>query len=88
VTAALPDHGCLGCNRLETGPVVTLINGVVVCNFCEAYRAECEARHILAMSSKEQRREYLAGVSRKRGEAAGLALGDLVKAVWSVGRPA
>lgn len=76
------DHGCLGCNRLEDGPVVQLIDGTYRCNFCEDYRAECEARHILAMPSKEQRREYLALTSRRRGVEAGNWLADLVRAVF------
>lgn len=31
------------------------------------WREECEARHLLDMSTKKDRREYLAGVQRHRG---------------------
>lgn len=74
-------HECLGCQRCEAGPVVTLIDGRVVCNFCEDWRAECEARHVLAMPSIHARREYIAGISKRRGDAAGNAFAALVRAV-------
>jgi hypothetical protein len=80
------DHGCLGCNRLETGPTVTLVTGAVVCSFCEAFRAECEAQFVLSLPTKDQRREYLAKVSRRRGDAAGNQLADLVRLVHSHNR--
>lgn len=36
----------------------------------ELYRNETEARHVLAMPTKEVRREYLAMVEEKRGAQA------------------
>lgn len=72
---------CLGCRRCESGPVVTLIDGRVVCNFCEDWRTECEARHVLSMPRIDQRRSYIADVTKRRGEAAGNAFANLIRAV-------
>lgn len=88
---------CLGCNRLETDQVTKLIDGTVVCTWCEAWRAECEARHILSIPDKVARREYLRGreengkvvkrgILQVRGEQACLELEALVKRVWEHGR--
>ncbi|CAB4199645.1 hypothetical protein UFOVP1356_1 [uncultured Caudovirales phage] len=66
--------------------LVTLHDGRQVDSWSEAWRAECEARHILAMPNIHLRRIYLADVTKRRGEVAGKALGDLVRAVWSHAR--
>jgi len=68
---------CTSCTRHKT--IATLSGDV--CNYCEKYRAECEARHVLLMP-KINRRNYLDGVAKKRGAQAGKALEDLVRAVW------
>ena len=57
---------------------VTLIDGREVDSYSEAWRAECEARHILSMRDKLARRNYLELVSKRRGEKAGQQLADLV----------
>lgn len=75
---------CLGCQRCETGPMVTLSDGRSVCNFCEDYREECEARHVISLPSKYDRREYIDGITKKRGEAAGLRLAEVVKKLWEI----
>jgi len=62
---------------------VTLIDGTEVDSASEAWRAECEARHILSMRDIYSRREYLAAISKRRGDKAGNALADLVRAVWA-----
>lgn len=62
--------------------LVTLHDGVEVDSWSEPWRAECEARHVLAMPNIHLRRIYLADVTKRRGEAAGKALADLVRAVW------
>jgi hypothetical protein len=54
---------CLGCNYIETAPV-TLRDGRVVCSSCQAWRLECEARHVLALP---HRRAYLDEIRAKRG---------------------
>lgn len=78
--------GCLGCTRCEAGPVATLIDGRTVCTWCPDWRAECEARHILAMPSIHDRRAYLADIKTRRGQASHDELADLVRAVWSNAR--
>lgn len=40
----------------------------------EAYRYDCEVRHVARLPDKEARREYLAGVARFRGQAAADAI--------------
>ena len=57
---------CLGCLLITEKPV-TLRDGRVVCNECECWRLECEARHAMTLRDKA---EYLEGIKRKRGEAA------------------
>jgi hypothetical protein len=80
-----------------THPRVTLIDGSETCTWSEAWRAETEARHILAMPDKLARREYLRGreeagkivkrgVFQVRGEAACLALEAQVRKVWEARR--
>ena len=59
---------CLGCNLIEEKPV-TLRTGKVVCSSCEAWRLECEARHVLALPTRADRAEYLAKVGPKRSSA-------------------
>lgn len=67
-------------------PAVTLIDGTVVDSWSEQWRAECEARHVLSMPNIHLRRLYLADVTKRRGEVAGQALADLVRAVWAHNR--
>jgi hypothetical protein len=80
---------CPNCNH----PRVTLIDGSETCTWSEAWRAETEARHVLAMPGKYERREYLRGqeeagkivkrgVLQVRGEAACLQLEAQVRKVW------
>lgn len=79
---------CEDCARLEAGPVVTLVDGSQCCSYCELWRVECEARHILKMPSRDLRRDYIERIKAKRGEAAGRQLADVVLAVWEARRPA
>lgn len=65
---------------------VKLIDGREVSNYSPEWRAECEARHVLTMPSIQARREYLAAIRKKRGDAAGQQLEDLVRAVWAHNR--
>lgn len=66
--------------------LVTLIDGRQVDSYSEAWRAECEARHVLSIPNILARREYLAAISKRRGEKAGKELADLVRAVWAHNR--
>lgn len=65
---------------------VTLYDGQVVSSYSEAWRAECEARHVLRMGAKEERQAYLALVDEKRGTAAAERLRDLVMKIWRARR--
>jgi len=62
----MSDGGCLGCQKCEDGPVVTLIDGRTVCNTCPDWRNECEARYLLDMPLS-LRQESLARRSNLRG---------------------
>ncbi len=77
--------GCLGCQRCEEGPVVTLHDGRVVCDTCPDWRAECEARYVLNMPGKKKRREYLERIGKKRGATARAELERVIKLVWEKG---
>lgn len=61
---------------------VTLRTGEVVSSASEAWRAECEARHVLAIPGRLARRDYLEGIRKRRGEAGYKYLADLVLAIW------
>lgn len=72
---------CLGCNNIEAKPV-QLVDGRTVCNTCDDWRHECEARAIMDLRSTNERRGWLEGIEKKRGQAARLALQDTIKALW------
>lgn len=42
----------------------------------EQYRHECEVRHVAAMPSRDERKHYLAGVRRHRGNDAAQRIKD------------
>jgi hypothetical protein len=79
---------CLGCVRCESGPVVTLHDGRVVCNTCPDFKDECLARHVLGLATKDDRREFLIKWGKKHGDAARDKLADLVRSVWEAGKRA
>tara|TARA_R110000868_G_scaffold357075_1_gene618483 strand:- start:155 stop:382 length:228 start_codon:yes stop_codon:yes gene_type:complete len=56
---------CLGCLLITEKPI-TLRDGRIVCNECEAWRLECEARHAMTLRDKAG---YLKDVRAKRGDA-------------------
>ena len=80
---------CLGCQRLEAGEsLVTLIDGRVVCTWCDAWRLECLQRHkdvqrILGYGSREVRRRALEDVERRDGPLARERLEAAVRAAWA-----
>jgi hypothetical protein len=51
----------------------------------EAWRAECEARHVFALRRIDRNRAlaYLQNVQDKRGAAAATALKDAAAALWA-----
>lgn len=72
---------------------VTLHDGTQVASDSEAWRHECEARAIIAMPTKGDRRAYLrgkmdelgvlrGGVLQRRGEAATRKLEETINAIW------
>jgi hypothetical protein len=77
----------------------TLIDGSETCTWSEAWRAQCEAIHILSIPDKVARREYLhgreeagrlvkKGILQIRGEQACRELEALVRRVWDLSRRA
>jgi hypothetical protein len=84
---------CPACNH----PRVTLIDGSETCSWSEAWRAETEARSVLAIPDKLARREFLRGaeengkvvkrgVRQIRGEQACANLEAMVLKVWQARR--
>lgn len=74
---------CSTCPREKSK---TLITGRAVCGYCPEHRAECEARFVLTLRTRFDRQQYLAGVTSRRGEAAGKEFGKLVMDVWEARR--
>ena len=70
-----------GCSWKATP--VTLIDGTVVDCDSEAWRFECEARHILNMPNKPIRIATLENIEKKRGQLARLALEGKILEVWT-----
>ena len=62
--------------------IFTLLDGTNVDSTSEAWRHECEARHIARMPL-EARREYLEHVQKRRGESAAARLRDTLAALWA-----
>lgn len=74
---------------------VTLIDGTVVDSGSEKWRAECEARAVLAMPTKSARLDYMngyndvitgrshKGVLQQRGAAALAELQALIMRIWT-----
>jgi hypothetical protein len=67
---------------MSAAPTVTLLDGTAVPSDSEAWRHECEARHILALPTLERRRALLAGIEDKRGAAAAQALRSTIEQLW------
>lgn len=70
-----------------THPRVTLVDGDETCTWSEAWRHECEARHITSLPTLDARRKYLWGIHNKRGEPAMVRLRATVERLWKQ-RPA
>lgn len=73
---------CLGCQRCEDGPMVTLISGRQVCDFCPEWKLECEARDLLKMPL-QKRRDALRRRERERGKASTDQLRAVMTAVFN-----
>lgn len=72
----------------EAGRIVTLIDGRDVCSCSEAFRHECECRWALETMDLRQRREYLARVQSKRGEADRRRMEETLSALWAARKAA
>ncbi len=89
-----PDLRCAACGKVHDGArMVTLLNGTQASNYSEAWRLECEARHVANLPTTWDRRTYLfgeidqwgkpvGGVKQRRGEAAAKQLAELVAIIW------
>lgn len=75
---------CLNCSQIETAPVI-LRSGRIVCSSCQAWRLECEARHVLTLP---HRREYLDEIKKRRGDEAYQALRNEMVALQEATRRA
>lgn len=71
---------------MSARPLVTLHDGRVVDTWSEEWRAECEARAVLRMRSKDARYRWLDAVEKKRGRDARMELQRRVMAVWKAGQ--
>lgn len=86
---------CTSCTHQDK-PRATLVDGRQVCTWCEDWRHECEARHVLGLPSLNQRRAYLygrpeqkfgrtmyvGGIEQKRGQDAVKRLEATMTALW------
>lgn len=74
-------------------PRVRLLDGRQVCTYSQDWRHECEARAVLAMPDKLQRRQYLRGayegeklirrgILQIRGEKACAELEATIRQIW------
>ena len=54
----------------------------MVAHDSEAWRAECEARYVCNLKDTSARREYIAGVEKKRGLSGADKLREDVKKLW------
>lgn len=75
---------CAGCTRPATA---VLHDGRRCCTWCDDWRHECEARAVLAMPSRDDRRAYLDALGKRRGLKAKARLADTVRAIWEASRP-
>lgn len=52
----------------------------------EAWRHDCEVRHVAAMPTRQQRADYINGIERKRGKPAADRIRADLPAVWQAMR--
>jgi len=65
---------------------VRLVDGSIAPGDCEEWRAECEARAVLAIRSKGARYHYLNRVQERRGKEARDRLHSEALRVWRLSR--
>lgn len=54
--------------------------------YSEQHRHECEVRHVLALSTRHERADYIAVVTKRRGDAAGERMRTDLSAAWAARR--
>lgn len=64
----------------------TLVDGREACGYCPDHRAECEARFVLTMRTRFDRKQYLEGIASRRGLAAANELESLAMSIWEARR--
>lgn len=74
---------CAACDRPRT---VTLATGGQCCTWCEQHRAECEARAVLALPTREQRQIRIQRIGERRGADAEKNLRGDVLRLWKLQR--
>lgn len=67
---------------------VTLADGRQVASDSAEWLAECEARQILNMPSKQHRLEFLDKIEKRRGQEARRVLEERILDLWRIGRSA
>ncbi len=65
------------------GNTVTLVDGRKVDSASEAWRHECEARHVATLPARQDRQAYLEAVRKRRGEPAGQQLEALATRIYN-----
>lgn len=87
--------GCLGCARLESPDCTTvvLLSGATVCTWCPEWLAETrdrelEARSVLAMGSRDIRRNHLDRLEARHGAEYRRRLEAAVLGLWERRRAA
>lgn len=74
------------CTRCERDRTVTLATGDQCCTWCESHRAECEARAVLALPTREQRQIRIQRIGERRGSEAEKSLRGVVLKLWELQR--
>lgn len=64
---------------------VQLADGTTVSSHSEAWRAECEARHVMNLGRRRQ--EYLQGIAAKRGQDAAQQLLQHARQLYRITHP-
>lgn len=74
---------CASCTRPRK---VRLASGDQCCTWCEPYRAECEARAVLALPTREARQIRIQKIGERRGAEAEKSLRGVVLKLWELQR--
>lgn len=56
--------------------------------YTEQHRHECEVRHVMALPTRQARADYIASITKRRGEAAGERMRADLSTAWASRRQA